>query len=316
MISEGNKTIVINILDSVLGVGRSMKNNERAHFCPFCHHHKKKLQINLDNQYYHCWVCDAKGRSIAKLLYRLDVSADKISKVRAIYKDRDVVSVKRDEEEREQRLYLPKEFKPLYVQPRSVNPVYNQALHYAKSRGINLDDIYKYNIGYCEDGMYKNRVIIPSYNSDGELNYFVARSFIRDEKMKYRNPPISRNVIGFENQINWGEEVVLVEGVFDAIAVKRNAIPLLGTDILPKLREKLLNGEVKRITIILDQDAYRKSVKHSHFLIKNGIEVRNIVPKEDEDPADLKFRQVNKIIKSAKVSNWKDLIKTKLDNTI
>lgn len=312
MLTDTNKITVINILDSVLGSGRSMKNNERSHYCPFCHHHKKKLQINLENQFYHCWVCDAKGRSIVKLLYRLDVSSDKILKIKSIYKDGSVSLIKK-RDETESQIYLPKEFKPLHIRPPSINPIYNQALYYTKSRNINSDDIHKYNIGYCDDGMYKNRIIIPSYNRDGELNYFVARSFIQTERMNYKNPPLSRNIIAFENQIDWNEEVVLVEGVFDAMAVKRNAIPLLGTDILPKLREKMLSGIVKNVVIMLDGDAYKKSTIHSDFLMKNGIEVKNIVL-DEKDPAELKFGQTIKLIKSATTSKWDDLIKTKLNN--
>jgi ribosomal protein L37AE/L43A len=54
-----------------------MKNDEQAHYCPFCHHHKKKLQVNIKTQYWHCWVCDAKGRKIQRLLKRLHVDARK-----------------------------------------------------------------------------------------------------------------------------------------------------------------------------------------------------------------------------------------------
>ena len=68
MLSHHEKQEVINILNDVLGPGTSMKNDEQAHFCPFCHHHKKKLQVNIKTQYWHCWVCDAKGRKIQRLL--------------------------------------------------------------------------------------------------------------------------------------------------------------------------------------------------------------------------------------------------------
>jgi DNA primase len=73
MISTRDRLKVIRVLDSTLGVGTSLKGNEQAHHCPFCHHHKKKLQINLESQYWHCWVCDSKGRSIQSLLKRLNV---------------------------------------------------------------------------------------------------------------------------------------------------------------------------------------------------------------------------------------------------
>lgn len=310
MLTPKDRITVINILDAVLGVGRSLKGNERAHYCPFCHHHKKKLQVNLESQAYHCWVCDAKGRSISSLLSRLDAPSHSIIKVKSIYRDADTTQVERVEAA--PQLYLPKEFKPLQTQPQAINPIYNQAIFYLKSRRIGLNEIVKYGIGYCEDGMYANRIIIPSYDADGELNYFVARSFVRDEKMKYKNPPVSRNIIAFENQINWNAEINLVEGVFDAISIRRNAIPLLGTDILPKLRERLLSSGVPMINIILDRDAYKKATRHAEFFIKNNIPVK-LVMLDDKDPADLGFGQTTQKIKSAKQTSWDTLVKTKLN---
>jgi hypothetical protein len=46
-----------------------------------------------------------------------------------------------------------------------------------KSRGITKNDIEKYNIGYCETGRYAKMIIIPSYDENGQLNYFTGRSF-------------------------------------------------------------------------------------------------------------------------------------------
>ena len=183
MLSARNKLVVINVLDSALGVGTSMKGNEQAHHCPFCHHHKKKLQVNLDSQYWHCWVCDSKGRSIQSLLYKLNVDKSELAKIHSIYGE---YKPKRNEVEVEKIvLRLPKEFKSLSKKPKSINPIYNQAIHYLKQRSISMDEVLKYNIGYCEEGLYSGRIIIPSYNEDGELNYFIARSFYEDEKMKY-----------------------------------------------------------------------------------------------------------------------------------
>ena len=75
-------------------------------------------------------------------------------------------------------------------------------MKYIKNRGITNKDIIKYNIGYCEDGEYRNRIIIPSYDSNGNLNYFVGRDFY-DSKLKYKNPKVSKDIIGFDLFINW-----------------------------------------------------------------------------------------------------------------
>ena len=311
MLSARNKLVVINVLDSALGVGTSMKGNEQAHHCPFCHHHKKKLQINLDSQYWHCWVCDSKGRSIQSLLYKLNLDRNEISKIHSIYGE---YKPSRNEKEVENiKLRLPKEFKTLYTKPNSINPSYNQAIHYLKQRSISMDEVLKYNIGYCEDGLYGGRVIIPSYNQEGELNYFVARSFYEDEKMKYKNPPVSRDVIVFDNQIDWNEPITLVEGVFDSFSVKRNVIPILGKFIPRTLKAKINEKGVKVINILLDSDAVDDSTKHADYFIKNGIKVTNIIP-DGIDAGDMGFDKVNELLKETKETGWDDLILSKLNN--
>jgi len=311
MLSGRNKLQIITILDTALGVGSSLKGNEQAHHCPFCNQHNKKLQIYLDTHRWHCWVCDSKGRSIAGLLRKLNVDVRDLSKVKDIYGDEPEYDPK---EEFVVKLQLPKEFKQLYFKPTGLfNPLYNKAIHYLKERGISKADIMKYNIGYCEDGLYAGRVIIPSYDESGDLNYFVARSFYDDEKMKYKNPPVSRDVIVFENQINWNEPITLVEGVFDSFSVKRNVIPLLGKFLLSKLKNKIMERGVKDITIMLDSDAVEDSTKHTEWFIKNGINVRNVIP-SGKDASDMGFEKVNELLKGAKQTGWDDLVLSKLNN--
>jgi len=311
MLSSKNKLTVISVLDSVLGTGSSLKGNEQAHHCPFCHHHKKKLQVNLDTQYWHCWVCDSKGRSIESLLRKLHVDKHQLSKIVHIYGEYRPSTSETNEEV--VNLTLPKEFKPLYNKPKSINPAYNNAIYYLNQRNIKMDDILKYNIGYCEDGLYGGRIIIPSYNEDGNLNYFVARSFYEDEPYKYKNPPVSRDVIVFDNQINWDEPIVLVEGVFDSFSVKRNVIPILGKFIPRSLKKKIFEKGVKEITIVLDSDAISDSTKHTEFFIKNGIKVKNVIP-TDKDAGEMGFEAVKELITQTEETGWDSLVLTKLNN--
>ena len=311
MLSGKNKIVVITILDTTLGVGSSLKGNEQQHHCPFCHHHKKKLQVNLDTQQWHCWVCNSKGRSISSLLRKLNVDKRDLDRLHKIYGDEPAYS---PTEEYVIKLQLPKEFKQLHFKPSGLfNPIYNKAVHYLTQRGITDSEIVKYNIGYCEDGLYGGRVIIPSYDDGGELNYFVARSFYEDEPYKYKNPPISRDVIVFENQINWNEPITLVEGVFDSFSVKRNVIPLLGKFLLSKLKNKIMEKGVKEVTIMLDSDAVADSTKHTEWFINNGIRVRNIIP-TDKDAGEMGFKKVNELLKDAKETGWDDLVLSKLNN--
>ena len=310
MLSQRDKSVIINILDEVLGVGTSLKGNEQAHHCPFCHHHKKKLQINLETQQWHCWVCDSKGRKIQTLLKRLHVDSKRIKKVYEIYGDDYIVSSTTTDEEKVE-LRLPSEFKSLLKKPKGLNPLYKKVVQYAKDRRISKEDIIKYNIGYCDSGIYTNRIIIPSYDVDGRLNYFIARSVFTEERFKYKNPPISKNVTIFENQINWNKPITLTEGVFDALAVKRNAIPLLGKFIPKTLMDSIYKKGVKEIKIILDKDAQDQALYYVNYFMNNGITVTNILPTE-KDAGDMGFSEVNKMLKQTKKSGFEDIISQKL----
>ena len=312
MLSHRDKILVINILDETLGTGSSLKGDEQAHHCPFCHHHKKKLQVNLETQQWHCWVCDAKGKRISSLLRRLHVDSHKLQKLHEIYGD-DYIVYSKDSEEEKIELRLPKEFKSLLKEPKGVNPTFRKVKHYADSRGITREDIIRYNIGYCDGGLYAGRIIIPSYDSDNRLNYFIARSVFDEEKFKYKNPPVSKNVIMFENQINWNEPITLVEGVFDAMSVKRNAIPILGKFIPKKLMENIYDKSVKNINILLDKDAQEQALYYVVQLGNQGIKVRNIIP-SDKDAGEMGFSKVNHILKESKETGFDDVIKQKLFN--
>ena len=218
----------------------------------------------------------------------------------------------KDTEDEKVELRLPSEFKSLLKVPKGkINPVYRKALKYAEDRGITTDDIRKYNIGYCDSGHYTNRIIIPSYDCENRLNYFIARSVFSEEKFKYKNPPVSKNVIMFENQINWDEPITLVEGVFDAMAVKRNAIPLLGKFIPKKLNDIIYKHGVSNINILLDEDAQEQALYYTMQFQNQGITTKNIKP-SDKDASEMGFSQVNSKLKETEETGFGDIISQKL----
>ena len=249
--------------------GIEAKGPELMFYCPFCDHHKRKLQVNCDTQQWHCWVCDAKGRSIFVL-------AKKLKAPKQIYSELgDVLGLKQtyNTSDRLKTIErLPKQFQ--FLLDTSDGIMRNQALKYLESRGISKYDIIRYNIGFCVDGEYGGRIIVPSYDADGNLNYFVGRS-IYEGKMKYKNPPVSKNIIVFESNVNWSLPIILCEGVFDAIAIKRNAIPLLGKTVSEMLMSRLVSERVRDVVIALDPDALSTAVSISQRLMRYGIKVRN-----------------------------------------
>jgi DNA primase len=207
------------------------------------------------------------------------------------------------------KVELPKEFLSLvYKHP---SPVYRNAMMYLHKRGITYEDILKYGIGYCDQGLYTNRIIIPSYDEGGQLNFFVGRD-IFESKMKYRNSPTPKDVVGFELFINWDEPIVLCEGPFDAIAIKRNAIPLFGKTILSKLKLKIIEKKVKTIYISLDMDAIGDSMKMVENFMNHNIDVY-FVKLTEKDPSDLGFEKVTELLKETDKMKFSDLMRMKLN---
>lgn len=184
------------------------------------------------------------------------------------------------------------------------------AIRFLKSRGVTTDDIYRYQIGYCDDGKYKNRIIIPSFDRNMQLNYFVSRTYY-DEGMKYKNPPASRNNIIFENLINWRMPVVLVEGMFDAIAVRRNCVPLLGKILSDKLKQTLVEKKPPIVYVMLDEDAQKEALQIESYLKSVNVNVKLVVP-TDKDAGEMGFQQSWVNIENAVNSSFTDLVGTKL----
>jgi len=299
---------LISLLSQILGDYKQFGNGEHYFQCPFCHNHKKKFAINTVKTVFHCWHCGAKGRSLITLFKRLDVSPSQLKELRALLPDEQIRNYV--EEETTTDLHLPPGYKPLWVSSKNIH--YLNALKYLKNRGIAGYDIIRYQMGYAMDGPYANRIIVPSFDQNNKLNYFLARSFY-ETNLKYKNPPVSKNVIVFENQINWKMPLVLCEGVFDAIAIRRNAVPLLGKFVPKKLLTMMIKHQVKDVYVALDEDALTEAREIEHSLSNYGMNVK-LVNLDKKDPSDLGFTGTWECITQAERSTFKDYIGGRLQN--
>jgi DNA primase len=209
-----------------------------------------------------------------------------------------------------ERVFLPKEFISMTDNDKSLE--YRHAAVYLKNRGINESDVRKYNIGYCKTGRYRNRVVIPSYDKNGQVNYFIARSFEKDPYQKYDAPSIQKTeIVGMEYFINWSVPIILCEGIFDAIAIKRNAVPLFGKSIPKALMLKLVESQVKTVYLALDKDALKEALTYSEQLINLGKEVY-LIQLEGKDPSDLGFENMTKLLQQAKPLTFGEIILKKM----
>jgi len=305
-----NQNKIVNLLNRVLGSnGTKLKKlDEYMYWSPFVSHHKQKLQVNIKTQKWHCWVSNTGGRTLFQLLKKINAPHKHFDELRELVGDTPRYKKKSNSKVNDV-VQLPTEFKPLWNGGDSI--VKRHSLSYLYKRGIDDSDILKYNIGYCDEGSYSNRIIIPSYDSDGTLNFFVGRDFY-SSKMKYRNSPTSKDIIGFDLFINWDEPIILCEGVFDAMAFKRNAIPLFGKTVMKTLQKKIIDFGVKTIYLALDNDAIIDAVKISENFINNGIEVK-MMKFEEKDPSETGFESLLYLINRTEQTKFSDLMRLKLN---
>ena len=303
-------SFLLGSIENILGKSHKRARENYAFHCPFCNHRKPKLEINMaTNEKGHnpweCWVCQTKGRTIRSLLRQLKTPKDQAIEILKYLPKGSLVNYKQLS-----IIELPKEFQPLYTSS-STSVVANLVKKYLYERGLIYNDFIKYGIGYCTSGEYGGRIIVPSYSESNQLNYFVARSY-DGNYFKYKNPEVSKDLIFFENLINWNQPIVLCEGVFDAMAIKRNAIPILGKNISNKLYKKILTSSLSDIYIALDEDAQDAAMNIAEKFLNSGFKVYNIKMK-DKDPSEMGFVSFTKHIQTAEELDLTNLMMHKLD---
>ncbi len=277
---NNKRKIITDILGSYRRAG-----DEHLYHCPFCKHHKKKMSVNFSINSYKCWVCDARGKNIYRLVRKFGNYQQRqkylelqgrldLTEFEDIFKEiNDIETI--------QKIDLPLEFISLCNKHL---PLHSQTpLEYLRRRGVGQCEILKWKIGYCKEGRYSGRIIIPSINNNGDCDYFIARSYVGHGR-RYLNPTCSRDIVFNALMVDWDEPVVLVEGVFDAIVVGDNAIPILGSTLREDSRLfQALAIHDTPVYVALDPDAEKKAQWIIRSLMKYDLEVKKINLEEYED---------------------------------
>ena len=322
-----------NIMTSFLGEPKNnITDNGQLQFpCPRCVAEKGSKEIKKYNlevnifKGFQCWSCcsfdDEMKGSISKLIKQY--GNDEILKQ---YRDL-IIAMKNEplytlhfkhtmEPLLKEETLLPKNFKLLLIDSNPPIPVMN----YINKRGITWEIIKNFNMGYttydANNKQVSSRIIIPSYNEYGELNYWTGRDFtLLPNRQKYFNPKVERKDLIFnEDKIQWDADITLVEGPFDHIVVP-NSIPLLGKALTPeyKIYQSLMNKANANVNIFLDGDAYNSALKIYKTLNQGKLRdrIRYIPTSGEEDPSDLFAKHGNNAILS-RLSNATKISELKL----
>ena len=200
-----NESLILGVLESVLGKSKAFpKTGDYGFYCPMCNHKNQKLIVNVKTGKYNCFTCHppTKGQNPVTLLQKIGASSESISEMKSY-----LGYLSRTEDKIVTTVSLPKEFISLLEDEQSLEK--RHAMAYIKSRGISDSDLIKYNIGYCKEGKFRNRIIVPSYNKRGIVNYFIARTFEKNSFKKYDAPVCNKSeIVGLENTINWSVPII------------------------------------------------------------------------------------------------------------
>lgn len=303
---------ILTLLESVFGESVKKAHGNYRFKCPLpgCTSVRERLEVlvetneNGDNPW-KCWVCLKGGLSIRSLFHAANVDPKYYQRLNSI------IITRSTNQHHDEIVALPSEIK-YFDNIKPIDFVGRNALAYLKNRGLRVEDIIKYQLGYCDSGKYSHRIIIPSFDKDGYLNYFIARSFIEDEEYRYDYPEAKRgNIIPFELYINWNAPIILCEGPFDVFAIMRNVIPLLEKGITQALLSKILGSEVDKVYIVLDKDGIKEALKHAETLISNG-KIVYLVELTEKDPSKMGFKEFTKLVQNAKALTNSELFSKKL----
>lgn len=300
------------ILKKIFGTARK-SGDEYLFYCPKCQHHKPKLSVHIEKDVFKCWVCQERlsGSSIFRLVRKygnflqrqaweeFETVADySISLYEQMFGDK--------EEKKEESISLPEEFISLANKKLPLSSI--EARNYLKKdRGLTQEDIVRWKIGYCREGEYKNRVIIPSFNLEGKVNYFIARTYGKD--FKYKNPIASKDIIFNELFIDWKNPVHIVEGAFDAI-VAGNSIPLLQSSLREdsKLFQEITKHDTP-VYIALDPDAEKSAMSLIRKLMEYDIECYKVDIPKGTDVGEIGKNKYRFRVEKAELMNSKTYLK-------
>ena len=258
--------------------------------CPKCgdksRPDKRKLCIRLDNDLYHCWVCDLKGRSVSRLIRKVKPA------LAASYQSKFGQVKFQEHQEDFVKCELPRGFR--LVMNNLYDPDAKRVRRYAHTRGITDSELWRFRVGYSPE--LRRRMILPSFDENGSLNYWTARRCDSNPDWRYLNAKVPKTqfVVG-ELDLDWSaEEIVLVEGPTDLIKCSLlNATCLLGSTLSEnsELFRKLITYP-ERIVLALDEDARKKQDKIASLLMSYDKEVYWVTSPTNSDWGDLDPRDV------------------------
>lgn len=191
---------------------------------------------------------------------------------------------------------LPPDFTPIGLSGDINEAPY---LTYLRRRGVADNAIVLYRMGYMDTGDLSGRVVIPSFDAHGSVNFWSARTIWDAVRPSYKLPEASKDVVSNEHMVNWTDPIYLVEGIFDEIAIGPQAISLYGKFMQPLLAQRLVERRPPLVYVCLDTDARREAMGLMRQLVGYDLSCA-LVDLPGKDPGSLGFEKVRQAAESAR----------------
>ena len=271
---------------------------------------KKKLTLRVDNEFFHCWVCGLRGKGLSYFFKRYKpnyhCTASEIFEKKVTEK----------KEEELPPVTLPENFSLLAALAKRADPDLKACRNYLYNRGFSDRDLWYFRLGAVSSGRFRRRIIIPSFDGDGTLNYFTARAIDEDVGRKYMNPRVKRSEIIFnEINIDWDDELTIVEGPFDLMKANQNCTCLLGSSLSEKhfLFQRIAANKTP-VLLSLDPDAKKKTQDIAKLLNSFDVDVKVADVKPYSDVGEMPLGEFEKYRNEAKPWSDMDRLRSMIDS--
>jgi len=214
------------------------------------------VKQNGDDWSYHCFNCGFKasfklGRTLSykarKLLSWMGLDQNTIAGINLeSLKHKDIAQLV--EAQREVEVKVEFECRDLPEELRLLETSDAEFIEYLRNRGIDWED-YPYMISPDVEGRNAKRIVVP-YTYEGDVVGWSAR-YLDDRTPKYINEQQPGYVFGLDLQQEHWTQLVVVEGLFDALSI--NAVAVLHNTISDK-QAQIIKQQHKQITVVPDQD--------------------------------------------------------------
>jgi DNA primase len=244
--------------------------------CPFCGRGERHFNVSVLKQkpVYNCYSCGAKGNWTYLISNISGVSYKEAKGI--VYGLFDYIHV--EEKREEVKIHFP---------PNTGWSL--DSLEYLKSRRITKKLAESLGWYFCNDGKYRDRIILPIYKDNIPIT-FQARTIRSDVGLRYTSPyrsPIGDIVYGIDSY-KPNKRLILVEGIFDAVNLL-SMYPCVGATFTKRVTDGqircMVEKGVKKVGLMFDPDSIPNISEMWYKL--SGIFDVSIIPLFDKDPAEI-----------------------------